>query len=130
MSDSCSKADGDAREQQNSQIRCEGGKQRRCGDSGNEAHHEAATFDNIAERNEGKDADGIADLRGDSDGAHAAVIHVEAASHVEQKGLIVVDVRDADTACQAEKGQQAVVFRVKINRYFRGNGFEVFQISN
>jgi hypothetical protein len=96
-------------------------------DSGKEPHHKSPALDDVTKRNKRKNADRIADLRGDSDGSHLAVIGMQAVSHLQQKRLVVIDIRDANTACQTKKGQQTAVLRVQINWNFRGDGRDVFQ---
>ena len=128
MRDRSSQADGNARHQQCPQVRRKSREKSGDGDAGKETHHEPAALDNIAQRHKGEDANRVTDLRRHSDHAHLAVAGAQAAGHIEQQRLVVIDVGDSDTARKAEKWQQAAMPGMQVDGSFRGNGRDDFQI--
>ncbi len=114
VGDGGEESDERAGDEQGDEVWREGDGEEREGDGGEHAHHQGAALDDIAERDDEEEPNGVADQGGDGDKAGVAGDDVEALGHLQQKRLVVVDAGDADSAGESQKGNHpAGVFLVR-----------------
>ncbi len=86
----------------------DGGDEHRQHEAGDHFENEGAALEDIAERDEEEEADGVAGLGGDGDVAHLRLGDMEAAGHLDEQRLVEVEGGDGDAGGEAEQGYQAL----------------------
>jgi hypothetical protein len=77
-------------------------------EAGDHLHDQAAALEDIAERNEEQQSDGVAGLRGNGDMAHLSFGGVQAAAHLNEQRLIEIERGNGDAAGEAEQRDKAL----------------------
>jgi hypothetical protein len=106
MGDGSHRAGEDGDKHHGQQRGHDGSDEHRQDEAGNHFQDEAAALEDIAERHEEEKSDGVSGLGGDGDVAHLCLGDVEAASHLDEQGLVEVEGRDGDAGGEAEQRNQ------------------------